>query len=276
MRSQHSLSYVLMAGLLLAVAGCSGESPNPPTGSAPGLGLADLDAGAAPAAQEVSLVYRGPASPIGNGVAQTWVELDPSGTPLAVGLTLSEKALENLPTEPASWVLPFHHKASATTFTHVLLDYNPAGHEPPGVYDVPHFDVHFYTIPSAKRLEIGPGDPGFDVLPEERYIPSSYMKIPGGVPQMGAHWVDLLAPEFNGEPFTRTYIWGSFDGQVIFLEPMITLAYLQSNSGETIALRQPEAYQRDGYYPTSYQIEHLGQPNRHEISLQGLAFHQAQ
>jgi hypothetical protein len=28
-------------------------------------------------------------------------------------------------------------------FKWVLLDWNPGGHVPPGVYDVAHFDVHF-------------------------------------------------------------------------------------------------------------------------------------
>ena len=158
----------------------------------------------------------------------------------------------------------------------MLIDYNPHGHEPPGVYDLPHFDVHFYMIPSAERMEIGPADPGFDILPAPQYIPDFYMRIPGGVPQMGTHWADLLAPEFNGQTFTRTYIWGSFDGKVIFFEPMITVAYLESEPSETIPLRQPQSYQRDGYYPTSYRVEHREHPDRYEISLQGLEFHPGQ
>ena len=29
----------------------------------------------------------------------------------------------------------------------MMLDWNPQGHQPPGVYTVPHFDFHFYMVP---------------------------------------------------------------------------------------------------------------------------------
>jgi len=220
--------------------------------------------------------FKGPAVPVGRGMAQTWATLDPAGAPLAVGVTLSEGTLVNLPAETASWVLRFHPKAAAAPFTHVLLDYNPQGHEPPGIYDLPHFDVHFYTVPVEERLLIQPNDPGFAVDPLPQYIPAAYMKVPGGVPQMGSHWVDLLSPEFNGGAFTQTYIWGTFDGEVTFFEPMVAKAYLESEPHQTLALRQPQAYQRDGYYPMSYRIEKLENPARYEIALEDLTFRPGQ
>lgn len=276
MTSRHGLLAAAMLGLVLVIAGCSGDESASRLTS-PEFSSQMNDATAPVPEREFDL-FKGPARPIGHGVAQTWIKLDRNGTPLAVGLTLTDKALEGLPAdEPASWVLPFHQKASSTPYMHVLLDYNPHGHEPPGVYDRPHFDVHFYMIPSAERMLIGPDDPGFDVLPGLEYIPDQYMKIPGGVPQMGAHWADLLAPEFTpGGTFTRTYIWGTYNGQVIFFEPMITKAYLESDPSETIPLRQPQAYQKDGYYPMSYRVEYLENPARYEISLQDLVFHEGQ
>ena len=46
-------------------------------------------------------------------------------------------------------------------FKWVLLNWNPVGHVPPGVYDVAHFDVHFYMEPIAKvfALQSGPCGP---------------------------------------------------------------------------------------------------------------------
>ena len=41
--------------------------------------------------------------PIGNGVARAWVKENIDGEPVAVGINLSEKALENLPAEPAMY-----------------------------------------------------------------------------------------------------------------------------------------------------------------------------
>jgi hypothetical protein len=45
---------------------------------------------------------------------------------------------------------------------------------------------------------------------------------------MGSHFVDITSPEFNGGIFTQTFIFGSYESNVIFYEPMITLDYLLS------------------------------------------------
>ena len=49
-----------------------------------------------------------------------------------------------------------------------------------------------------------------------------------GFPRMGLHWADAAAPEFSGQPFVKTFIYGSYDGAFIFAEPMLTKAYLES------------------------------------------------
>jgi hypothetical protein len=36
----------------------------------------------------------------------------------------------------------------------VGLNWNPHGHIPPGVYDLPHFDFHFYIEPIEKIFAI--------------------------------------------------------------------------------------------------------------------------
>ena len=33
-----------------------------------------------------------------------------------------------------------------------LLNWNPHGHIPPGIYDRPHFDVHFYMEPIETQI----------------------------------------------------------------------------------------------------------------------------
>ena len=38
-------------------------------------------------------------------------------------------------------------------FKWVLLNWTPHGHIPPGVYDTPHFDVHFYLDSIENTLE---------------------------------------------------------------------------------------------------------------------------
>jgi hypothetical protein len=211
--------------------------------------------------------------PIGKGIVRAWISEDKKGVPVAVGITLSEKALEQLPAEPTQYVLILPKNKGKNFYTHVLIDWNPQGHEPAHVYDLPHFDFHFYTIPNEERLAIGPNDVAqFANAPAPQYIPDHYLQIPGGVPQMGAHWADLLSPEFNGSAFTKTFIWGSYDGKFIFWEPMITRDYLLSHPHDLVAIRQPSAYQRDGYYAASYKVSYSVDPKEYTIALTNLAF----
>ncbi|MDT8392673.1 MAG: DUF5602 domain-containing protein [Bacteroidales bacterium] len=217
--------------------------------------------------------FYGPAVPLGNGIAQAWVSEDRQGNPLAIGIKLSEKALENLPDEMSMHVLQFPHQASTNFYTHATVDWNPGGHEPPGTYDLPHFDFHFYTISEEERMMIGPpGAPEFTIAPASQYIPLNHIMIPGGIPQMGSHWIDLTSPEFNGQDFSRTFIWGSWDGSFIFWEPMITLDYFMSMPDETIPIPQPQAYQNDGWYASDYQITYSTRPNEYNIALVNLNY----
>jgi len=108
-------------------------------------------------ANSVNTFYS-PTLPIGNGVVRAWVKENINGEPVSVGVNLSEKALQNLPSVPSQYVLILPKNKGQNFYTHVLLDWNPQGHEPPHVYDVPHFDVHFYIISNEDRLVIGPND----------------------------------------------------------------------------------------------------------------------
>ena len=231
---------------------------------------------ASPLKSQTSQTFYGPTVPVGNGIARAWIMQDKNGVPSAVGITLSEKALEKLPDQIEQYVLDFPGQAGSDFYTHALVDWNPEGHEPPGTYDLPHFDVHFYNISNEDRLAIGPDDLAqFENIPDAIYIPPQYFQIPGGVPQMGAHWIDLLSPEFNGGIFTKTFIWGSYDGEFIFWEPMFTMDYLLSQPNDEVPLRLPAAYQREGWYATKYKIAYSSRPGEYTIAITGLTYRPA-
>jgi hypothetical protein len=145
------------------------------------------------------------------------------------------------------------------------------------VYDIPHFDVHFFTIEESERMMIGSnGKDEIVVPPAPKYMPSSYELLLGGTPMMGAHWFDLLDPEFNGSTFTKTFIWGSNNGKFVFLEPMITHDYLMIKPNSEKALRQPAAFQQDGWYPNSYSVNYSSSTKEYTIALTNLSFHKGQ
>lgn len=214
--------------------------------------------------------------PVGNGVARAWITENKNGEPISVGIKLSEKALQNLPVNTTQYVFTLPKNKGQNFFTHVLFDWNPLGHEPAEIYDVPHFDIHFYTISNEDRLKIPfltpenldtPPASQFDILPASQYIPTFYIPLPGLVPEMGAHWVNFTSPELNGYPFTHTMIWGSYNGEFIFWEPMITLDYLLSKPDATFPISQPEKYQKDGWYANEYKISYSTSPKEYNISL---------
>jgi hypothetical protein len=105
------------------------------------------------------------------------------------------------------------------------------------------------------------------VPPAAKYIPASYDLLIGGAPMMRAHWFDLLDPEFNGSTFTKTFIWGSNNGKFVFLEPMITHDYLLTKPNSEKTLRQPTAFQRDGWYPGSYTVTYSPSTKEYTIAL---------
>jgi hypothetical protein len=233
------------------------------------------------------LVY-GPSQPLGDGTARTYVALDRAGAPVSVGVAISATAMQGLPMTPmpgmpmaAMLNLTLPAEAAPAGYDHVMLDWMPTGHEPNGVYTLPHFDLHFYTIPVAEQNAIVPSDPQFAAklakMPAEEYRPAGMIMLPGGVPMMGAHWADPAAPELqpppNAQPFTRTFFYGSYDGHFIFFEPMITKAHLESfrtGAPVEVPLKVPARYERPGYYPTKYRIAFDAAAQEYRVSLEGL------
>lgn len=217
--------------------------------------------------------------PVGSGVARAWVEVNKDGDPLSVGINLSEKALNNLPEEDTQWAIELPKNKGNHFYTHVLFDWNPDGHEPPGVYDVPHFDFHFYTISNDERMAIEGS--GSTILPSSAdYVPLNYIPIPGVVPAMGSHWIDVTSSEDVLHPyqgtFTKTFIWGSNNGEFVFWEPMITRNYLLSQPNDTIPIVQPTAYQKDGWYASDYVIKYSTHPGEYTVALINLTHNQGE
>ncbi|CAN5869939.1 DUF5602 domain-containing protein [soil metagenome] len=215
--------------------------------------------------------YYGPAVPVGGGIARVRAEVSRSGESISLGVVLSEKAVTNLPHEMASYELTIPKQAGPVPFDHVSLDWNPHGHEPDNIYTHPHFDLHFYSLSKEERATIGFNDPLAELLPEPRYLPAAYIPLPGSIPMMGKHWIDPASPELHGQHFTQTFIWGTYNRKVAFLEPMITLDYLLSKQNKSFDLQQPEAYQQAGkYYPTRYSIGYEESRKQYTVDLLGL------
>jgi hypothetical protein len=248
-----------LAALLIAAAGCAGPQ------------MADRN------------TRLGPPTRVGQGTARAFVTLDPAGAPAAIGVVLTEAALKGLPPEPPpgedgwEYVLRLPREAKAAGYDHVGLDWNPHGHIPPGVYTVPHFDVHFYRIDGideAARARITAKGADLERAhkqPAPDLMPAGYVLPPGTeVPRMGAHAIDPAGGEFHGQGFTKTFIYGFYDGQLVFIEPMVAKAFLEAHPDVTDPVAVPRRYAAPGYYPTRYSVRYDAARKTYSVTLEDL------
>lgn len=276
------------------------------------IATADASPGAAGATgASRTRVHYGDAVKLGNGRVRPYVIVDAARpeVPTEIGVAMDEAAMEGLPTTGMGHAvghkgpdhelaLPFP-AANPTPFRWVSLNWNVGGHEPPGVYDTPHFDFHFYTIGMQERDAIVPTAPDYaskaNNLPAADFVPpfTAQLGPPGAkpvevaVPLMGVHWNDVRSPELQRlfgkpesyKPFAATFILGSWDGRFHFWEPMITRAHLLAKRAatdpavrdEVIELPVPKRYQVPGVYPTAYRITWDAEAEEYRVALARLA-----
>jgi hypothetical protein len=278
----HSGSRISLSIAMLAAAGCSSVRMETPASRTPGWQLQ-----------------------LGNGSVSTYAELESGGAPTAIGVVWSAGALEGLPTgsdehrcfgrdkqgamdaatkcqHTFEFVIPLPDIAARRSdipFKWVLLNWNPEGHIPPGIYNVPHFDVHFEMGPIAEVFAIEPGPCGPEFVRCDQFqtgrkpIPSNYaapdyVDVEAVVPAMGNHLIDTTGPEFQKQPFTRSWIYGVYDGRVIFYEAMVTRAYMLSKPDGCLPIKAPKAVALAGFYPTQYCVRHDAATGEYSVSME--------
>jgi hypothetical protein len=259
----------------------------------------------APAQTAVERVEGGYAD-AGNGRIFTYAEMDARGAPKAIGVSISSSFLSTPPTSlsdqhrcadrnkdgvidrPAEcnmwheWAIPLPTDAARRPdipFKWALINWNPMGHIPPGVYDLPHFDVHFYLEPIENVFAIEPGACGpefvrcdqFDLARQPipgNYIHPDYKDVGAVAPAMGNHLIDPTSPEFKGERFTRTWIFGTYGGRITFYEEMLTLDYMLSKPDKCNPIKTAVAFERAGYYPTVSCVKYDTAHDTYNISME--------
>jgi Domain of unknown function (DUF5602) len=210
---------------------------------------------------------------LGNGMIRSYVVLDPAGTPISLGMKLNPGALSGLPTDSTvehDVSVPLPAGTLVSGFNHLEVDWNPVGHEPKAIYGFPHFDFHFYFISKEEQASVIPG-PDTVTVPS-LFVPKDYVSGVIAVPDMGVHWFDSKAPEFSGQKFTDTYIYGFYPGSMSFVEPMATLVFISTKPDYQIKIKQPQAYQRSGFYPTIQHLYYDESTQEYTMALEGLVY----
>jgi hypothetical protein len=230
----------------------------------------------------------------GHGTVASYAVLNAEGTPQEIGVHFSAGALDGLPERRNNYSRCFDLDGNGTIdganecegdyeinltfpaeitgradipFDFAMVNWNPEGH-PPEPWLPAHFDIHFYQIPESAVDAIGLGSCGIFIDCDDyqraiKPIPAKYMhpehaSVQAAVGRMGDHLIDTMTPEFGTppQPFTHTWIFGAYDGSVIFHEVMSTRSFMALGRDVCAPIKQPEAWEETGYYPTSYCFRH--------------------
>jgi hypothetical protein len=256
----------------------------------------------------------GPTAAVGNGTAQLYVEVGSARTPRAVGIVLTESALSGLAARMNTTSRCFDKNGDGS-FAHgeclgdyqaellpppdaaelgipvrwATVNWNPEGHPAPAppVWSAPHFDFHFFLAEPGLIHAIRPGPCGEFIdcrdsarasIPLPRHhAPEGYIDVGAAVAAMGNHLIDARDPEIADPTrgFSHTFIYGAYDGRLVFLEPMVSHAYLSRRPNGCRPVRVPEEYAVAGYYPTRYCVRHDQASGTYRIALEGLTRHPA-
>lgn len=264
--------------------------------------------------------YRGPCALYGAGavlgevMVRAFAQIEEDGTPYALGIRLPYSDLASLPTEAADGYrcldlnnddaihvaeecvgghervlfLPREWEDRVDSpFRWALFNWNPMGHGPPGIWDVPHFDFHFFIQSLADRSRIRIGRCAMLVDCEDLElgrleVPA--MNLPEGYEDrgvvefgMGNHLIDPRTFGTPAERPTHTLIYGAWAGRVSFLEPMITRAFLERvrtgvEPSGCHEIPQPASVQEPGYYPTVYCVRHRSSRSAFEVSIESFSW----
>jgi hypothetical protein len=259
-------------------------------------------------------LVEGPRVAVGNGTAHLFVERGPRGEPSRVGIALAESALTGLATRmnttsrcfdkngdgrlahgeclgdyQAVLAVPAEAAGLGLPVRWATVNWNPEGHLPPAphVWSAPHFDFHFFIADRELIEGIRPG-PCAEIIHcddfarasaplPRRHVPEGYIDVGAAVSAMGNHLVDSRDPELADSAlgFSGTFIYGTYDGRMIFLEPMVSHAFLSSRPDRCTQIRNPAAFATAGYYPTSYCVRYNAATASYLVTLEGLVYRQA-
>jgi hypothetical protein len=281
--------FYLSAALVVIMVFCAACQPKPPAEPEP-----------KPAARS-----EGAYANVGKSRISTYSEMEPGKGPKVIGVSFPSAVLKDLPAHSAErhcvdrnkdgkiskpaecnmwheWAIPLPSEVASrqdVPLKWALINWNPMGHIPPGVYDKPHFDVHFYLDSIENVFAIGPGTCGaefarcdqFEIAKKPipaNYFHPDYKDVDAVAPAMGSHLVDTTGPEFSGTPFTRTWIYGVYDGRITFYEEMVALEYMLSKPNVCSKFKTADAVEQTGYYPTESCVRYDAASDTYNVTLE--------
>ena len=108
-------------------------------------------------------------------------------------------------------------------------------------------------------------------------MPAGYIEVGAAAGEEGNHLLLSTAPELGDPPapFTQTFIFGSYDGHIIFYEPMIAASVFKQGLDECHEISRPAAWEVAGSYPTRYCMRYLQDEEAYTVSLESFVHRNA-
>jgi hypothetical protein len=212
----------------------------------------------------------------------TWATLDGTDAVVEFGATVALATVEGAPHDmemawppiATSMVAMPAELSAATGVSHLTVFWEPHGH-PPGAYLTPHFDFHFYSIPTAAREAIDCADSTKPAALPANYgmvdieVPDLGMLTGLCVPEMGMH--SLLAAELESdEVFDGTMVIGYYQGNPIFFEPMIPRDRLMQRQSFELPMPVVSGLPDGVRYPQRFRAEYDAQADAYRFTFSGV------
>jgi hypothetical protein len=189
-----------------------------------------------------------------------------NGSVAEVGASIAMSTVEHEKDTDLGVHMNFPYQTQQQTFlNHIGFGYHPNGHGPPGVNDVPHYDMHFYAETQEEREAIecgGQPQPGSNQVPAGVEKPAMGGEPFGScVAGMGAH-SSLPYDKLNAE-----MIYGFNNGKLSFLEPMIHEDNLLGKKELEFEILPPPKWGAEINYPHKARLFHNPEKDTYDVVL---------
>lgn len=184
----------------------------------------------------------------------SWVTLDDAGKLKEFGFSIPVPTIERAGSVQVEGYLPLPQPMlDQTVFKTFSLIYLPHGHVPAGVYDIPHWEWHLYTIdkPSVEAIDCSD-----QRVPNSDQLPPDHIALPACLVHLGMHAYDLKAPEFTGGRFSKGIYGGYYHADFIAVEPKIATSVLLERQDVILPSYDPVVLGPKGTYPKSFRLSY--------------------
>ena len=203
-----------------------------------------------------------------------WVEQDASDRPLNFGLMGDEILIDDPVDERLEVTLPTPDDIDEVEpYKHFRVYYLPDGHSPSGL-DISQFKFRAYLVDEDERETLTEADEDErQVEPSAQYLPSGFELLErDDHPPVGSQWVSNEINSNEEGDINYIYAYGFNDGELVYIETTVSLQALEQNPEAQLEIEEPNAFQKEGFYPQFNFISYTNDSDEFFISKDQLFF----